>query len=694
MKISKVYVVTPAFNSEQTIDRTINSVISQSGRFEVHYHIQDGGSKDGTVEIIKKWKRLLESKSIPIYCHNLKLTYASEKDSGMYDAIEKGIFFHEGAADDWVGWINSDDILLPGAFALLAEIDEQLPSRGINWVTGASSVDWDDLPVAWGDRPVNREIISAGLCDGNNWSFIQQEGTFFRKKLWDAIDIKNNFSNYKYAGDWNLWRVMAKDNEIYQTPWPIGNFSRRAGQISQAKKDEYLNEINKTIPPDIRAKRLLEISSRTGPRWMIESRFRDKSLHAVQYTLNSQLKVQRDKVILQLMNPQGSGDTGQIISQRGFIGYDSDWQYPAKTEKHAFENLRSSGAAFPHDSIYFVFPWATLIDLLQVNGNRLWELQAKLDFFVPELKKHKRVITVCQHIWFKKYLYIFEAAGVTDVFASHATPDDYKYNHSRSVKFYPFQLYPVQKIERIKPVEQRKYLYSFVGAKSGDGYLSKARDWIFTHLKNKDDVFIRIRDGWHYDKIVYNKQIKNINLTPEESAAMSHHEEEYLNVLSDSVFALCPSGTGPNSIRLWEAIESGVIPVVISDRYLSPCRSDLWAEGVVTIAENELEVARIDEVLRSIFADEARMAKILSHLKMIRAEYGLDAFSTPVKSLMLSAFSSDIGFGIRSPSSGESTSFAMLLDLYNKKKRSGDECFALGSYLQARQRFLNRLNRS
>jgi len=54
-----IYVVTPAFNAVQTINRTINSVISQSGDFTIHYHVQDGGSTDGTVALLQQWQLVL-----------------------------------------------------------------------------------------------------------------------------------------------------------------------------------------------------------------------------------------------------------------------------------------------------------------------------------------------------------------------------------------------------------------------------------------------------------------------------------------------------------------------------------------------------------------------------------------------------------------------------------------------------------
>jgi glycosyltransferase involved in cell wall biosynthesis len=62
-----ILVVTPAFNSGKTIERTIFSVISQPGNFKLIYHIQDGGSTDNTIEACKRIKKLVDSKEIPLF---------------------------------------------------------------------------------------------------------------------------------------------------------------------------------------------------------------------------------------------------------------------------------------------------------------------------------------------------------------------------------------------------------------------------------------------------------------------------------------------------------------------------------------------------------------------------------------------------------------------------------------------------
>ena len=88
-----VSIITVSYNSESTIEQTIQSVISQ--RFQkIEYIIVDGGSKDQTLSIIEKYNSEID-------------ILISEKDKGIYDAINKGI---KHASGDIVGFLHSDDV--------------------------------------------------------------------------------------------------------------------------------------------------------------------------------------------------------------------------------------------------------------------------------------------------------------------------------------------------------------------------------------------------------------------------------------------------------------------------------------------------------------------------------------------------------------------------------------------------------
>lgn len=107
-----ISVVTCSYNSEKTIGRTIKSILSQ-GFDNYEYLIIDGGSSDKTVEIVKRYEPLF----------NGKLRWISEKDHGIYDAMNKGINLSKG---DYVWLVNSDDYLEPEALQnVAAQISEK-----------------------------------------------------------------------------------------------------------------------------------------------------------------------------------------------------------------------------------------------------------------------------------------------------------------------------------------------------------------------------------------------------------------------------------------------------------------------------------------------------------------------------------------------------------------------------------------
>ena len=101
----KVTLITVCFNSAATLSTAIDSVLSQKG-VNIEYIIVDGGSKDGTVEIIKEYaEKTLNSQ---LLTPNFTFRWLSESDQGMYDAINKGI---KMATGDVVGILNADDVL-------------------------------------------------------------------------------------------------------------------------------------------------------------------------------------------------------------------------------------------------------------------------------------------------------------------------------------------------------------------------------------------------------------------------------------------------------------------------------------------------------------------------------------------------------------------------------------------------------
>tara|TARA_B110000879_G_C10909636_1_gene407783 strand:+ start:140 stop:508 length:369 start_codon:yes stop_codon:yes gene_type:complete len=81
----------------------------------------------------------------------------------------------------------------------------------------------------------------------------------------------------------------------------------------------------------------------------------------------------------------------------------------------------------------------------------------------------------------------------------------------------------------------------------------------------KEDVFVDLVNEWHFNKVVYEEQVLQKEI--ESHHIDEHHQRtfRYNAILSDTKFSLCPEGAGPNTLRFWESIAVGSIPVIFSD---------------------------------------------------------------------------------------------------------------------------------
>jgi glycosyltransferase involved in cell wall biosynthesis len=177
-------IVTPVFNGEKFLDQTILSVVSQAGLFTIRYHVQDGGSKYGTLDMLAAWQSHL-ARDFPVGCEGIEFSFASAPDRGLYDAINRG-FEACGGASDAMAWINADDRFELGAFATVQEIFKSFPD--IDWLAGRTTLIDEAGTILFLSpiTPFPRKAIEAGIFDGRFAGpyFIQQEGTFWRSSLW------------------------------------------------------------------------------------------------------------------------------------------------------------------------------------------------------------------------------------------------------------------------------------------------------------------------------------------------------------------------------------------------------------------------------------------------------------------------------------------------------------------------------
>ena len=222
----KISMVTVSYNQEAFIEKSILSVISQ-GYPNLEYIIIDGASTDRTPEIIRKYESGLAY-------------WVSEKDKGMYDALHRGF---QRTTGEIMGWLNSDDLLMPGALFTLAEIFSN--NKDIDWLQGNPCVADENGRFVF-QRPQRSSKYSFYLKDYTDGVFIQQESTYWKRALWEKAGSRIS-DEYKYAGDFELWMRFFEHADLCNTTALIGAFRLREGQISSRNYKEYLAECDTIV---------------------------------------------------------------------------------------------------------------------------------------------------------------------------------------------------------------------------------------------------------------------------------------------------------------------------------------------------------------------------------------------------------------------------------------------------------------
>jgi hypothetical protein len=197
----RISLITPVLNSGKYLEQTIRSVLEQAYP-NLEYFIIDGGSTDGTLDVIRNYENQISG-------------WISEPDNGMYDAINKGFARTSG---EIMGWISATDMLHPGALCALGNLFLDLP--GVEWVTGRRT---------WFDEE-GRTTRIGGLARWSRYRFlaganryIQQESTFWRRRLWEKAGGYVDASR-RMASDFELWVRFFRYAQLYSADVLIGGF--------------------------------------------------------------------------------------------------------------------------------------------------------------------------------------------------------------------------------------------------------------------------------------------------------------------------------------------------------------------------------------------------------------------------------------------------------------------------------------
>lgn len=224
MKLPLISIVTPSFNQAQFIGETIDSILSQDYP-NLEYFVMDGGSTDGTVAILKKYGN--------------RIRWVSEHDRGQGDAINKGMRLSKG---EIIGYLNSDDIYLPGA---LRKVGEYYAKTKADWITG------DCLT-----------IDERGAKSRHNWIFshykqflmaiyspltlrladsmLPQPSTFWSRRAYQKVGDFN--TSYHYALDYDYWLRLAKYYIPHDLRVPLSGFRFHQDSKSQTGREKLMAE--------------------------------------------------------------------------------------------------------------------------------------------------------------------------------------------------------------------------------------------------------------------------------------------------------------------------------------------------------------------------------------------------------------------------------------------------------------------
>jgi glycosyltransferase involved in cell wall biosynthesis len=232
MSEPRISIVTPCLNAAAYLDEAMDSVLGQ-GYPNLEYVVIDGGSTDGSLEIIRK--------------HASRLAHwESGPDRGHAHALNKGFSRTTG---EIMGWLNADDVLHRGSLRLLAHVFTRFPET--QWLTAQQS-HLDEQGAVVAVHPP-RAWCRMGYLSGN-YRWIQQESTYWRRRLWDRAGGSLS-EEHRLACDFELWLRFFRHARLQTTSGLIGGFRFHARQRTAEQIQAYEAEAQRLVRDELTALR-------------------------------------------------------------------------------------------------------------------------------------------------------------------------------------------------------------------------------------------------------------------------------------------------------------------------------------------------------------------------------------------------------------------------------------------------------
>lgn len=214
----KISIVTPTYNAAEFIERTLVSVLTQAGNFEIEMIVMDGISKDGTQDILAAYEQKIKTWSLQIACKAVTFSWISEKDNGQSDAINKWL---QRVTWDIVTYINGDDTYVSGALQKVCDMLSK--SSGERCYGKCKIIDRYDNEIR---KPITRykntmwkNYSYAKLLSEN---FISQMTVFRKKNVMDRVGLLD--PNEHLCMDYEYWMRLGREGDPLYIDEYIANF--------------------------------------------------------------------------------------------------------------------------------------------------------------------------------------------------------------------------------------------------------------------------------------------------------------------------------------------------------------------------------------------------------------------------------------------------------------------------------------
>lgn len=226
----RITLITAVYNGARFIEDTIRSIVYQ-GYPNLEYIVVDGGSTDGTIDVIRNYQKHIS-------------WWVSRRDNGVYDALNAGFAQSTGSI---MGWLNASDLLHTSGLFVVGSVFASLPA--VEWVTGrptrfnpnGMTVDIRALP-SW-----SRFRFLAGAN-----RYIQQESTFWRRSLWEKAGAHLD-SSCRDVGDFELWVRFFRHARLYSVDALIGGYRFHSDALSAADMERYNQRCDKIIESELKS---------------------------------------------------------------------------------------------------------------------------------------------------------------------------------------------------------------------------------------------------------------------------------------------------------------------------------------------------------------------------------------------------------------------------------------------------------